>query len=263
MTQVDGDAASDASPAPFKDHFSSRSADYAARRPTYPLALVDWLAEVSPATSYAWDCGCGSGQLSRQLAVRFAQVVATDASPQQLANAAPDPKVDYRHARAEASGLPDGVADLIVVAQAVHWFDLPAFYAEVRRVARPEAAIALVSYAKAFVHPAVNAALRHIYVDVLDGCWPPERTHVEAGYRDLPFPFPEIPPPDLAVTAEWLVDDMVGYIDTWSAVRNYERIHAASPVSLIRETLQAAWPNGTRQTVRWPLNIRTGRIATD
>src|SRR5690606_7834750 len=122
--------------ASFKDHFSSGSADYAAYRPTYPVALVQELARISPATRLALDCGCGTGQLSVLLADHFAEVLAIDASPTQIANATPHRGVTYRVSLAENSGLPDASVDLVTVAQAAHWLDLESFYAEVRRVAR-------------------------------------------------------------------------------------------------------------------------------
>ena len=54
---------------PFKDHFSDRASGYASHRPVYPPELVDYLAahcgDVHPLT--AWDAGCGSGQLSRDI----------------------------------------------------------------------------------------------------------------------------------------------------------------------------------------------------
>jgi ubiquinone/menaquinone biosynthesis C-methylase UbiE len=116
--------------ASFKDHFSTRSADYAAYRPTYPMALVDALAEACAGTEDALDVGCGTGQLSVLLARRFGRVIATDASAKQIEAADPHDGVEYRVATAEASGLPDASVDLVVAAQAAHWFDLPAFYRE-------------------------------------------------------------------------------------------------------------------------------------
>jgi SAM-dependent methyltransferase len=121
----------------FKDHFSARAAAYAAYRPRYPTPLVGFLAGVAPSTDVAWDCGCGSGQLSVDLTRRFTRVVATDASAQQLAQAVPHPRVEYRHAAAEGSGLLDGSIDVAVAAQAAHWFDLAAYYGEGRRVVEP------------------------------------------------------------------------------------------------------------------------------
>jgi SAM-dependent methyltransferase len=117
----------------YADHFSAVAARYAAYRPHYPRALVDVLG----AGDVAWDIGCGSGQLAVALAERFERVIATDLTQQQLDAAVPHPRVEYRRAPAEESGLADASVDLAVAAQAAHWFDWPRFIAEVGRVARP------------------------------------------------------------------------------------------------------------------------------
>jgi trans-aconitate methyltransferase len=107
----------------FADHFSQVAARYAAYRPHYPAALVDALADRADTRGVAWDVGCGSGQLSVALAKRFARVIATDPSRAQLDAALHHPSVDYRCEPAEASTVAD--ADLVVAAQAAHWFDWP------------------------------------------------------------------------------------------------------------------------------------------
>ena len=123
----------------FKDLFSTHSAAYAAHRPTYPAALVDWLAAQCPARDAALDVGCGSGQLSALLADRFRSVIGIDASAAQLAQAEKRANVDYRVAPAEHTGVADRCVDLVTAAQAAHWFDRPAFYAEAKRVGRKDA----------------------------------------------------------------------------------------------------------------------------
>ena len=246
---------------PFKNHFSDRAAGYAARRPTYPAALVDFLAEVAPRRELAWDSGCGSGQLSVLLAGRFEQVIATDASAEQIAQARPHPNVRYAQAPAEASGLPAAVVDLAVAAQAAHWFDLARYYAEVRRVARRGAIIALATYATMSVDDDVDGVVKRFYSDVVGPYWPPERRHTEDGYRSLPFPFDELPAPELEMRADWALADVVGYVETWSAVRAMARATGRAPIPELRRDLARAWgPEATVRPVRWPLALRVGRL---
>lgn len=95
---------------------------------------------------HALDLGCGTGQLSVLLAGEFDRVTATDPSASQIASAGARGNIRYAIGTAEAIDLPPASLDLIVAAQAAHWFDLPAFYAEARRIAAPGAALALVSY---------------------------------------------------------------------------------------------------------------------
>jgi SAM-dependent methyltransferase len=248
----------------FKDHFSNHAAGYAAHRPTYPDALVDYLAEVSPGTSLALDCGCGTGQLSVPLARRFSHIVATDASESQIANAERHPHIEYRTAPAEASGLDAGSADLVTVAQAAHWLDLPRFYDEARRVIRAGGVVALITYGLPVIdHAASQSTLERFYFDVVGGYWPPERRHVEAGYRTLEFPFPELTAPPLAIAVTWRLRDLVGYVDTWSAVRAAEKKLGRAPIEAFERDIRESWgdPDMARG-VSWPLSLRIGRVTT-
>ncbi len=245
----------------FKDHFSHSAPSYAAYRPTYPSELGSFLANTASRNEFAWDCGCGSGQLSTLLAERFQRVYATDASAKQIENAVSHPQVQYACAPAESSGLGDSVADLIVAAQAAHWFDLPAFYREVRRVGRPGAAIALVSYGILKVDEQLDPVIAQFYWDVIGAYWPPERKHVENGYRSLDFPFNEIKAPDLAISVSWTLSDFLGYVDTWSAVAAMERAMGREPRERFNQELSKAWgPAEQRRTVRWPLSLRVGYV---
>ena len=173
-------------------HFTTGGAAYAAFRPDWPEGLVASLAAAAPGRGLAVDVGCGSGQLTARLAPHFDRVMGFDVAPAQLAAATRAPGILYAAALAEALPVATGAAALIAVAQAAHWFDLPAFYAEARRIAAPGAVLALLSYGPPVIDgplAAPFAALRQ----VIAPCWPPERAMVEAGYRDIPFPFPDLP----------------------------------------------------------------------
>ena len=245
----------------FKDHFSSHAAGYAAYRPTYPPELVTFLADVAPATSLVIDCGCGTGQLSIPLAERFDRVVALDASAAQIASAPAHPRVEYRVAGADATGEPDGSADLVTVAQAAHWFDLDRFYAEVRRVSRRGSILALITYGVVETDGDVDAVVQHFYRDVIGPYWPPERRDVDTGYRHLAFPFADVPYPPLAIEAVWSLAEFHGYVDTWSAVRAAEKTVGREPMEAFARALSVAWGRAEhRRTIRWPLSMRIARL---
>src|SRR5690606_31583471 len=127
----------------FHDHFSGHAAGYAQARPTYPEALFDWLAAQCAQRELAWDAGCGNGQAAIALARHFARVIATEPSAEQVAQAPAHPRVEYRVEPAESPSLADASADLVTVAQAMHWFDLDRFHVGVRRVLRPGGLVAV------------------------------------------------------------------------------------------------------------------------
>jgi SAM-dependent methyltransferase len=242
----------------FADHFSTIAACYAQYRPRYPSALVNALADRSPPGA-AWDVGCGTGQLSVPLAARFTRVFATDPAQAQLDQATPDPRVDYRCAPAEASGLPDASVVLAVAAQAAHWFDWPRFVAEVGRVVQPGGLAALVSYGFLHIEGVENEPVARFYHDVVGPYWSPERRHVENGYRDLVWPWPAVEAPVLAIAATWTRDELLGYIGTWSATVKLVAREGTAPLATLNDALAATWPDGERRTIRWPLTIKLAR----
>lgn len=248
-------------PVSFKDHFSTRSADYATYRPTYPLIVADYLASLCEHPDVALDVGCGTGQLSVLLAERFGRFVATDASAQQIEKAQPHAGVEYRVAPAERSSLPDASVDLITAAQAAHWFDLPAFFAEVRRIGKPGSVLALITYGVVEADSEIGPVIQHFYKDVVGSYWPPERMHVENGYKNFDFPFREFQAPPLAIEVSWRAADLIGYADTWSAVREAEKALGRRPVEDFRRDLLKAWGDPEqRRSIKFPLSFRIGRI---
>lgn len=246
----------------FKDHFSGKAAAYGRYRPHYPPELFSFLAAQCPVRELAWDCGCGNGQASVALADHFERVYATDASAEQIAKAKPHPKITYAVAPAEASGLPDQSVDLVTVAQAIHWFDFDAFYEEVRRVSKPDGLLAAISYGLFEIEPGLDERLHHLHRTTLGPYWPPERRHVDENLTTIPFPFEELEAPRLSLKAAWNLDDLVGYIDTWSALQRYRAEAGEDPLPAARDDLAQLWGDPAEsKTVRWPLNVRLGRIA--
>ena len=245
----------------FKDHFSKRAAQYAAYRPSYPAALFAYLAECCPARRAVWDCACGNGQATLGLAERFDSVIATDASPQQVAAAPARDNVTYRVAPAEDSGIESSSLDLVTVAQALHWFNLDDFYREVERVLKPSGILAVWTYGVLHVDDAAaDALIQEFYYDTVGPYWPPERRFVEDGYRSLAFPFVEISPPALNMEVLWERAHLLGYLRTWSATGRYVAERHVDPVAQLEERLAKVWPDAQdRRKVTWPLALRVGQ----
>jgi SAM-dependent methyltransferase len=245
-----------------RDYFSGCSSQYAAFRPHYPKQLFSWLASVTSAHERVWDCACGNGQASVDLAEHFEEVAATDLSAEQLAHAQAHARVRYSVGLAEASGLSEKYVDLVTVAQALHWFDLRRFYQEVRRVARSGAVLAVWCYGVCEI-PAEygDAELQNFYSNIVGPYWTEERGLVETGYRTLEFPTPELKPPAFAMQVHWSLEQLLGYVSSWSATARYIKSRGENPVPQLRAVLEPLWGGGEQlRSVKWPVSVRAAHL---
>jgi SAM-dependent methyltransferase len=243
----------------FHDHFSALATQYAQARPEYPPALFDWIASVLPARDSCWEAGCGSGQASRDLARVFDRVFATDPSAAQIANANGPANVTFAVEPGEACSLADSAVDAVCVAQALHWFDLPKFFAECDRVLKPGGMLFAWGYQDIEVDDDIaeaNAALQaHIRDD-----WAPERYFIDAAYAGFEFPFEKIEAPRFELRAEWTLPRLLGYFSSYSATKTHRERTGEDAVALHADAFAAAWgdPQRTR-TMRWPLFVHARR----
>jgi SAM-dependent methyltransferase len=244
----------------FQDHFSIQAATYAQARPTYPPALFVKLAGLAPGLRLAWDAGTGNGQAAVALAAHFEQVIATEPSEAQLARAVAHPRVTYQVAAELAPMIADGSVDLVTVAQAVHWFDRPKFYTEVRRVLRPGGIVALWTYGLTEITPEIDPVVRRFYAGTVGPFWPPERHHPETGYRELDFPFAELPFPTMAMEVAWTLPEFANFLRSWSAVARFIQAKGFDPVQALVPELAPLWGPAARR-VAWPLQGRLARVS--
>ena len=246
---------------PARDHFSGVSSGYAEFRPRYPKALYEFIASVAPNHERVWDCGAGSGQASVDLAESFRQVVATDLSTAQVSHGPANPRIAWVVATAEASPIAKKTVDAVTVAQALHWFDHPRFYGEVRRVSVPGAAIVAWTYGPSTMEGEPGAIHNRLMFETLRGYWPPERWHVDQGYRSIPFPFERIEAPVLRLDERWPLAQLIGYMRTWSATARYRKQHGVDPVVAVERELRAVWGEPEeRRPISWPLVVLAGRV---
>ena len=242
------------------DHFSGHAAEYAKARPTYPPELFKWLASIAPARDVVWDAGCGSGQASVALAEHFAKVVATDISPQQLQEAKPHPKITYSVHDEATCPLPPASCDMVTVAQAAHWFDLPSFLGECRRVLKPRGVVAIWGYGLTKFATEIDVEVQKFYTDVVGPFWPSGREHLDNEYRSLELPLIPIDAPPFAMQVVWDLKAFIAYLDTWSAVQRYRKAKGEDPLPALAERLTRIWGPEPR-VVSWPLYLRIGKLA--
>lgn len=243
-----------------KDFFSEQSKAYAAFRPTYPDALYNFIFSHLTAQTRAWDCATGNGQVARHLAPHFTEVYATDISQAQLDQAIKAKNIFYSISAAEKTTFPDHSFDLITVGQALHWFNLEEFYAEVRRTSKPNGLLAVWGYALLTIDPVIDNLFMDFYQNTTGPYWDDARRLVENQYRDIPFPFKKIPCPEFTIKVSWTLDQFAGYLSSWSATRNYIRKHDTDPVEAFTETLKTVWKPAVVRDVTFPIFMKLGIV---
>lgn len=245
-----------------KNWFDQDGITYAEFRPEYPAELASFLASLAADKELAVDVGCGNGQLTTLLALFFSKVIGFDPSADQIANCQACERVQYQCASAENLPLPDKCAGLVTAAQAAHWFDLPKFYAEVRRIGTQDGILALVSYSVLTLDDShLNELFQRFYWKEIGAYWPPERKLVDAGYATIDFPFEEIESPAMEISLKWNLSEFLGYLSTWSAVRHAKDLGREDVLHAFAASLSGAWgdPSATRSVI-WPINMRVGRL---
>jgi len=241
-------------------HFAHGAENYQKYRPDYPTALFQYMASLCE-HELAWDCATGNGQAALPLSSYFQEVVASDINQQPLNAALQKDNLSYYCWPAEQTELKDSCVDLITVAQALHWFDLPSFYAEADRVGKPRGIIAAWCYSLGSVTPPVDSVIAKLYHDILgDIYWPKERRYIDNDYKTIPFPYKKIKTPSFVAEKLYNFHDLVGYLNTWSAVKEYQQRQQQNPVDLILPELQAAWGAEQIHTMRWPIHLLVGNI---
>lgn len=244
----------------WKDNFSQQSEIYAKYRPHYPEELYQFLISLVNHRQMAWDCGTGNGQVAVQLAPFFQKIVATDASASQISHAKRLPNIEYRVTKAQASGLPEHSTHLITVAQAIHWFDIEKFYQEVRRVSH-EAVIAVWGYGLLKISQPLDERIQHFYSHTVGSYWDQERKHLDNAYRSIPFPFQRIESPNFILQCSWNLNDLLGYLATWSSVQKFIQLEKSNPVEKLALDLNKLWGSPWEsKKIYWDIYLMVGKV---
>lgn len=242
-----------------RDLFSEGSEYYAAFRPGYPPSLAEHVLEYTIDRNTAWDCATGNGQAAILFSPYFNNIIATDLSEQQLANAVKADNIHYRAAIAEDSQIENNSIDLVTVAQAYHWFDPEKFEREVRRVCKPGAIIAIWGYSLFQTEDeTLNQAIESFYSITTGPYWDPERKMLEEKYQNISFPYEELSPYESQMIINWSPAKLEGYLNSWSAVKHYKDSNGSNPVPAFMDSIQDLLQEEFQ--VMFPLFMRLGRV---
>ncbi|CAH0392227.1 unnamed protein product [Bemisia tabaci] len=256
--------------------FVKQAVQYARGRPTYPAELFRFIAEKTPERKLAWDVGTGNGQAARSLAEHYEQIVATDTSSKQLELAPKIPNVRYEQTSPNMSkdelyrkAAPESSVDLVTAAQAAHWFDLPTFYEQVRRVLKkPHGVIAAWCYTLPEVNPEMDTVLRKYNENPYGD---PRKQIAHDGYKDLEFPFQPLHGLDGTGPFHFKNEKTMSLDDYFVFLKSrfaYQKAKDRGVELLNQEMIEEfrrAWSadgNADSKSVRWPVYLRIGRVGT-
>jgi ubiquinone/menaquinone biosynthesis C-methylase UbiE len=243
----------------FVDLFSDSADRYASARPTYPDALVDFIAQSSPSLDTAWDCGTGNGQAAVDLARHFKTVWATDPSQAQITHAIPCHGVIYSVQPAESVSFADRSVDAITVAQALHWFDLERFFPEARRVLKVGGFFCAWGYSWSQVAPTIDAVVQEVILQPIHKHWAEQNRALWDGYRNVRMPFKAVDAPSFSIRMEWTLLEYLAYVYTWSATRRAIQAEGPSFFEAACKRMEQAWGRQDRvREVRMPLAVIAG-----
>jgi ubiquinone/menaquinone biosynthesis C-methylase UbiE len=242
-----------------KDNFSRQADVYAKYRPDYPKELFDFILSHINNNVAAWDCATGNGQTAKELAKYFEKVYATDISQKQLDNAAQASNIFYSLQPAEQTNFPDHQFDLVTVSQALHWLQFEKFYTEVNRVTKPGGYLAVWMYGGLSISPEIDRLKKDHYSNTLGAYWDMERQHVDDNYTSIPFPFEEIKCPSFKIQFHWTIEELRGYLNTWSALQKFIAANNYNPVDELVEQIRPYWTK-ERMEINFPVTLRMGQI---
>lgn len=242
------------------DLFSDKSDLYAAARPQYPHNLYEFLASRVDNRERVWDCGAGNGQASVAIAKYFREVYATDISDRQIANAIAKDNVFYSVQPAEKTNFPDAYFDAVIVAQALHWFDLDRFWSEVKRVLKKGGIFSAWGYSWLSVSPKVDLIIKEEILDIIEPYWSPRIDLIRNGYCKIDFPFEPIPVPSIEMKIFWTLPELLAYMHTWSATRQCMRKQGTDFFEALSDKLSSIWGDSRdRKEVTMNFHIIAGR----
>lgn len=241
--------------------FSAGSEQYARYRPSYPENLFSFLNEISAQHESVWDCATGNGQAAISCARYFSQVDATDISAEQIQHCIANSKINYTVSSAETTLFDDNSFDLIMVAQALHWFNQEKFFQEAGRVLKPNGILAIFGYGFFEISPDIDTVIYENLLVPIDRFWAKGNRLLMSGYKDVSMPFNEINiPQNFTIKVEWTLQQLLEYLRTWSAAKLFTEKLGYDPVTQLESKIKPLWKEPEKvRSVKMPLFLRASR----
>ncbi|XP_059459191.1 uncharacterized protein LOC132188684 [Corylus avellana] len=256
--------------------FIKQAENYTEGRPSYPPELFEFIASKTSCKDLAWDVGTGSGQAAQSLAGMYKNVIATDTSPKQLSFAPRLPNITYQQtpptmsiAELESKVAPQSSVDVVTIAQALHWFDLPNFYQQVKWILKkPHGVIAAWCYTVPEVNDSVDSVFKTYYGIIVDPYWESARKLVDNKYRSIHFPFEPVDGVDHTGPFEFVAEKLMDLDHYFTFLKSSSAYQTAREKGVellsddVVEDFKRAWNEDGKdhKVVKFPIYLRIGRV---
>lgn len=239
--------------------FNTKSNDYESARPVYPRELFEFLKRECYSTETAWDCACGTGQVSKSLVNYFNKVYASDINENQILNSFKSESVNFSVQKAEETTFSDSFFDTVCVAQAMHWFNLEKYFREVKRVLKTGGVFACWGYSFFKIEPDIDKVVKEILLDPIKPYWSSRNKILWDKYKDVTFPFKHIQTPEIEMNQIWTKSQLLDYVKTWSAYKRYMEDSSIDIGNIFMEKTRDIWPVDKERNVKMDFSLYLGR----
>lgn len=208
------------------------SSAYANVRAQYPDEWTNSILNYAANAPHnlALDVACGSGQAAKALSKHFSKVIAVDQSSSQINSSHGESwdNIEFKQGEAEELQVEDGSIDLLVVAQALHWFNLPKFFAEANRVMHSGSVFVASVYGPEMLFPnspeitaLISAVLTKLWEELKDVTW--TKLFVPH-YKDIDIPFSQVQRNSFEIKRTFSRDQVISWISTWAALQTFKKM---------------------------------------
>tara|TARA_B100000809_G_C15064516_1_gene503681 strand:- start:504 stop:1244 length:741 start_codon:yes stop_codon:yes gene_type:complete len=234
---------------------------YSSYRPTYGDDIYNYISSLLEEKQIGWDCACGSGQATTEVAKFVDYVIGSDSDSIQLENATKAKNIKYLHQTDTIDILKDSSVDLITVATGIHWLDTNKFYAEAKRVLKKGGVLATWGYTGVDLNPEINDVIKGIIKNHLLPYYPKEIQIAFNQYREIDLPMNKINAPNFEIKYNWDFETLMNYIKSFTAMQRYLKVHEKSALALFEDEILDAWggDRSTKKELIWELHTKFTR----
>ncbi|TGK78659.1 class I SAM-dependent methyltransferase [Leptospira montravelensis] len=230
--------------------FNLESEKYFLNRPRYPLELYSFINKHCNGNKLAWDCACGNGQVAIDLASYFEKIEASDINENQIINSFKHEKINYSIQNSENTYFPNNYFDLICAAQCLHWFNFQIYFNEVKRTLKKNGLFVTWGYSFFKIDNNIDNIIDSALFKIIDPFWSDKNRILHKQYSGIEFPFTKINIPEVEMSLSWDLNQLLSYLQTWSAVKLYIDKYSDHLLENLRQLLSGHWPENSKKKIK-------------